>query len=106
MHFTIRYARKELQKIHIPPTLRKLSNSETFAEKFRIFLAVRQSRILIQNSRLSYLTAAGNLRKDDDSFIEDRAELASAEYEDCRRDGMTVFAAQECAMKVLLEGLK
>lgn len=54
----------------------------------------------------AYLTAAGDLRKDDDSFIEDRAELASAGYEDCRRDGMTVFAAQECAMKVLLEGLK
>lgn len=54
----------------------------------------------------AYLTAAGDPRKDDDAFIEGRAELASAEYEERRRDGMTVFGAQECAMKVLLEGLE
>lgn len=54
----------------------------------------------------AYLTAARDHRKADDAFIEDRAELASAEYEERRRDGMTVFAAQECAMKMLLEGLE
>lgn len=54
----------------------------------------------------AYLTDAGDLRKDDDAFISERAELASAEYEERRRDGMTVFGAQECAMKMLLEGLE
>lgn len=54
----------------------------------------------------AYLTAAGDPRKDDEDFISARAELASAEYEERRRDGMTVFGAQECAMKVLLEGLE
>lgn len=54
----------------------------------------------------AYLTDAGDPRRDDDAFIEDRAELASAEYEERRRDGMTVFGAQECAMKVLLEALE
>lgn len=54
----------------------------------------------------AYLTDAGDPRKANDPFIEDRAELASAEYEERRRDGMTVFGAQECAMKVLLEGLE
>lgn len=54
----------------------------------------------------AYLTAARDHRKADDAFIEDRTELASAEYEERRRDGMTVFGAQECAMKVLLEGLE
>lgn len=54
----------------------------------------------------AYLTAARDHRNADDAFIEDRAELASAEYEERRRDGMTVFAAQECAMKMLLEGLE
>lgn len=54
----------------------------------------------------AYLTDAGDPRRDDDAFIEGRAELASAEYEERRSDGMTVFAAQECAMMVLLEGLE
>lgn len=42
----------------------------------------------------------------DEIFIEGLAEAASGEFEERRRDGMTVFAAQECAMKVLSEGLE
>ena len=51
------------------------------------------------------LRQSNDPRFSDEQFINDRAELASAEYEERRRDGMTVFGAQECAMKVLLAGL-
>ena len=41
----------------------------------------------------------------DQQFINDRAEKASEEYENQRKAGVSVFSAQEMAMKVLLEGL-
>lgn len=37
--------------------------------------------------------------------INDRAERAEAEYEECRLQGMTVNQAQESAMHVLLHGV-
>lgn len=42
----------------------------------------------------------------DEEFIESRADAASEEYESQRHAGLDVFSAQECAMKVLLEGLE
>lgn len=53
----------------------------------------------------------GELRKKrdgrlfDEEFINDRAELASEEFERQRRAGLSPFSAQELAMKVLLEGV-
>ena len=53
----------------------------------------------------------GELRKKRDErlfveeFINDRAELASEEFERQRRAGLSPFSAQELAMKVLLEGV-
>lgn len=53
----------------------------------------------------------GELRKKrderlfDEEFINDRAELASEEFERQRRSGVSPFSAQELAMKVLLEGV-
>ena len=41
----------------------------------------------------------------DQQFISERAEQASEEFENQRRAGVSVFSAQESAMKVLLEGL-
>lgn len=41
----------------------------------------------------------------DQQFINERAEKASEEFENQRRAGVSVFSAQELAMKVLLEGL-
>ena len=54
----------------------------------------------------AYLTEVGDVRKDDDDFIESRADASSEEFEERRRDGMNVFDAQECAMNVLLEGVE
>ncbi|MCR5712644.1 MAG: DUF1896 domain-containing protein [Prevotella sp.] len=44
-------------------------------------------------------------RKDDEEFISTRADLAAEEYENVRRDGVSVAVAQESAMAVLLEGI-
>lgn len=41
----------------------------------------------------------------DVGFIDSRTDAAEIEYEERRRDGLTVNQAQECAMAVLLEGL-
>ena len=53
-----------------------------------------------------YLTETDDPRKNVDDFIDSRAELAEAEFEEARRDGLTVDVAQESAMRVLLDGLE
>ena len=52
-----------------------------------------------------YLTETDDPRKNVEAFIDSRAELAEAEFEERRRDGMTVDQAQERAMEVLMEEL-
>ncbi len=54
---------------------------------------------------LRYLKEQEDERVNDEEFIAQRADAAEIKFEDCRRDGMTVDQAQECAMAVLLEGL-
>lgn len=53
----------------------------------------------------NHLQDIDDARKDDADFISDYAERAEIEYEECRRDGMTVFQAQEKAMSVLVSGV-
>ena len=52
----------------------------------------------------TYLTDAGDVRKDDEDFISARADAASEEYEVQRRGGAPPPCAQELAMAVLMEG--
>ena len=53
-----------------------------------------------------YLTEEGDPRKDDDTFIDARAELAAATMEETRlKEGLTVNQAEERAITVLMEGL-
>ena len=52
-----------------------------------------------------YLTEEDDPRKDDDAFIDARAELAAATMEETRlREGLTVNQAEERAITVLMEG--
>ena len=52
-----------------------------------------------------YLTEEDDPRKDDDAFIDARAELAAATMEETRlREGLTVNQAEERAIAVLMEG--
>ena len=41
-----------------------------------------------------------------EDFIDSRADLAEVEFEECRRDGLTVDQAQERAITVLMEGVE
>ena len=53
-----------------------------------------------------YLTEENDPRKDDDAFIDARAELAAATMEETRlKEGLTVNQAEERATAVLMEGL-
>ena len=52
-----------------------------------------------------YLVDTDDPRKNVDDFIDSRAELAEREYEERRRDGLTVDQAQERAIAVLMEGV-
>ena len=53
-----------------------------------------------------YLTDENDPRKDDDVFIDARAELAAATMEETRlRENLTVNQAEERATAVLMEGL-
>lgn len=52
-----------------------------------------------------YLTEIGDSRRDDSSFIEERAAHAGEVFEESRRDGLNVFQAQERATEALIEGL-
>ena len=54
----------------------------------------------------TYLTDAGDVRKDDEDFISARANAASEEYEVQRRAGAPPACAQELAMGILMEGLE
>lgn len=42
----------------------------------------------------------------DDAFVEERVNAAEVEFEESRRNGLTVDQAQERAMSVLLEGFR
>jgi hypothetical protein len=53
---------------------------------------------------LRFLKEQEDERANDDEFIDARADAAEIEYEERRRDGLTVDQAHECAMAVLLEG--
>ena len=53
-----------------------------------------------------YLTETGDPRKNVEAFIDSRAELAEKEWEERRRDGLTVDQAQECAIAVLMDGVE
>ena len=53
---------------------------------------------------LNHLQDIGDERQHDVEFIDQRADDAAAAFEQARRNGATVFAAQESAMKVLMEG--
>lgn len=52
-----------------------------------------------------HLQDIGDSRADDADFINDYAERAEVEFEECRRDGYTVDQAQERAMSVLTSGV-
>lgn len=52
-----------------------------------------------------YLTETDDSRKNVEAFIDSRVELAEAEFEEVRRDGLTVDQAQESAIEVLMEGV-
>jgi Domain of unknown function (DUF1896). len=53
-----------------------------------------------------YLTEEDDPRKDDDDFIDARAEQAAATMEETRlKEGLTVNQAEERATAVLMEGL-
>ncbi len=54
----------------------------------------------------SYLTDAGDKRKDDEDFINTRADAASEEYDVQCRGGAPPPCAQELAKAVLMEGFK
>ena len=53
---------------------------------------------------LRFLKEQEDERANDDEFIDARADAAEIEYEERRRDGLTVDQAQELAIAVLLEG--
>lgn len=55
---------------------------------------------------LKFLQDTGNDLKNDEEFINSRADLAAEEYEDMRRDGASVAVAQESAMAVLMNGFQ
>lgn len=52
-----------------------------------------------------YLSDEGDRNALNESFIIDRADSAEAEFERQRLDGKSVDQAQECALRVLMEGL-
>ena len=47
----------------------------------------------------------GEEHKYGDDFLDERADAAEEEYENARREGLTVDQAQELAMAVLLNGM-
>ena len=52
-----------------------------------------------------FLEEIDSPKKNDENFINERADAAEIEYEERRRDGKSVFEAQECAMAVLVQGI-
>lgn len=53
----------------------------------------------------AHLEDIGDARADDADFITEYADRAEIEFEECRRNGLTVDQAQERAMSVLVSGL-
>ena len=53
----------------------------------------------------NYLTDAGDVRKDDDEFINARGDMAAEVFESERRSGSSAEQAQESAMEVLMDGI-
>lgn len=52
-----------------------------------------------------HLQDIGDSRADDADFINESAERAEIEFEESRREGLTVDQAQEKAMSVLVSGV-
>ena len=52
-----------------------------------------------------YLVEQEDPRANDEEFIDERADVAAAHFEECRLQGMSVDQAQESAMSLLMEGL-
>lgn len=52
-----------------------------------------------------FLVDEDDPRKDDEAFVDGRADRAEGVMEDARRNGATVNQAEEDAMAVLMEGL-
>jgi len=52
-----------------------------------------------------YLEEIDSPLKHDEEFIKERTDSAEVEYEERRRDGLTVTQAQECAIAVLTDGI-
>lgn len=52
-----------------------------------------------------FLVDEDDPRKDDEAFVDGRADRAEGVMEDARRNGATVNQAEEEAMAVLMEGL-
>ena len=52
----------------------------------------------------AYLVDVNDPLKDDDDFIEDRADYASEAFEQQRLAGASPICAQELAMSILMEG--
>lgn len=52
-----------------------------------------------------HLQDIGDSRADDSQFINERGDLASIEFEERRRNGLTVDQAMECAMALLVSEL-
>ena len=52
-----------------------------------------------------FLVDEDDPRKDDEAFIDGRADRAECVMEDARRNGATVNQAEEEAMAVLMDGL-
>lgn len=54
----------------------------------------------------AYLVDVNDPLKDDDDFIEDRADYASEAFEQQRLAGASTTCAQELAMSILMEGFE
>lgn len=52
-----------------------------------------------------HLQDIGDERSEDADFISEYADRAELEFEECRRNGLTVDQSQERAMSVLVSGL-
>ncbi len=54
----------------------------------------------------NHLQDISDPRADDAAFISEYAERAEIEFEECRRDGLTVDQSQERAIAVLTSGIQ
>lgn len=53
----------------------------------------------------NYLQEIDSSKKNDETFIDERTDDAEKEWEDRRRDGLTIDQADECAIDVLVRGI-